>query len=275
MASNSSVLLRSRGSGLLPGARRRRELGRSKSSRVAWKAVNPRDTPRAMSEENVEVVRKAIAYEYYGVGDRAEADAIFRPDVVMNPLHVMDEEPSYGPSAMRDDWERWASAFEELNVTFEELIDAGDRVVVVVSHHQGREHEEAGSRSMPASTRSIRCARERSRVSMSTPSGRKPSKPPGCGSSRFRRRAGISAAATLPSASRAEGQLGLNCVSRPRQRPHRAKERPGCAQSARRAPRTHLQRPSSREAHPSRPRGWSSQASRQTDPRCELQAKSA
>ncbi len=90
-----------------------------------------------MSEENVEVVRKAIAYEYYGVGDRAEADAIFRPDVVMNPLHVIDEEPSYGPSAMRDDWERWASAFEELNVTFEEFIDAGDRVVVV-AHHQGR-----------------------------------------------------------------------------------------------------------------------------------------
>jgi hypothetical protein len=44
-----------------------------------------------MSEENVEVVRNAIAYEYYGVGDRAEAEAIFDPQVVMNPI---DEEPS-------------------------------------------------------------------------------------------------------------------------------------------------------------------------------------
>jgi ketosteroid isomerase-like protein len=90
-----------------------------------------------MSEENIEVVRKAIAYEYHGVGDRAEAEAIFDPDVVMNPIHVIDEEPSYGPGAMRDDWERWASAFEELNVTFEEIIDAGGQVVVV-AHHQGR-----------------------------------------------------------------------------------------------------------------------------------------
>jgi ketosteroid isomerase-like protein len=33
--------------------------------------------------------------------------------------------------------ERWASAFEELTVTFEEIIDAGDQVLVV-AHHQGR-----------------------------------------------------------------------------------------------------------------------------------------
>jgi ketosteroid isomerase-like protein len=87
-----------------------------------------------MSEENVEVVRKAIAYEYYGIGERAEAEAIFDPHVVMNP---MDEEPSYGLDAMRADFERWASAFEELRVTVEEIIDAGDQVVVV-AHHQGR-----------------------------------------------------------------------------------------------------------------------------------------
>src|SRR5512132_371112 len=90
-----------------------------------------------MSEENVETVRKAIAYEYEGVGDRAEAEAIFDPNVVMNPVHVIDEEPSYGPDAMRDDWERWASAFDELTVTFEEFIDAADQVVVV-ARHQGR-----------------------------------------------------------------------------------------------------------------------------------------
>jgi ketosteroid isomerase-like protein len=91
-----------------------------------------------MSEENVEVVRKAIAYEYDGVGGRAEAEAIFDPQVVMNPIREgLDEEPAYGPDAMRDDWKRWASAFEELNVTFEEIIDAGDQVLVV-AHHHGR-----------------------------------------------------------------------------------------------------------------------------------------
>jgi ketosteroid isomerase-like protein len=87
-----------------------------------------------MSQENVEVVRKAIAYEYYGVGDRAEAEAIFDPQVVLNPI---DEGPSSGFDAMRADMERWASAFDELKVTVEEIIDAGDQVVVV-AHHQGR-----------------------------------------------------------------------------------------------------------------------------------------
>jgi ketosteroid isomerase-like protein len=85
-----------------------------------------------MSEENVEIVRKAIAYEYYGVGDRAEAEAIFDPQVVLNPI---DEESSSGFDAMRADYERWASAFEEFRVTFEEIIDAGDQVVVVAYHH--------------------------------------------------------------------------------------------------------------------------------------------
>jgi ketosteroid isomerase-like protein len=79
-------------------------------------------------------VRKAIAYEYYGVGDRAEAEAIFDPRVVLNPI---DEGPSSGFDAMRADMERWASAFDELTVTVEEIIDAGDQVVVV-AHHQGR-----------------------------------------------------------------------------------------------------------------------------------------
>ena len=94
-----------------------------------------------MSEENVEIVRKAIAYEYDGVGDRAEAEAIFDPNVVMNPVHQgIDEEQRYGPHAMRDDWERWRAPFDELTVTFEEFIDAGDQVVVV-AHHQGRGRE--------------------------------------------------------------------------------------------------------------------------------------
>ena len=87
-----------------------------------------------MSQENVEIVRKAIAYEYEGVGDLGDAEAIFDPQVVMNPV---DEGPSYGPDQMRYDWERWSSAFEELRVTFEEILDAGDQVVVV-AHHQGR-----------------------------------------------------------------------------------------------------------------------------------------
>jgi ketosteroid isomerase-like protein len=87
-----------------------------------------------MSQENVEVVRRAFAYEIYGVGDRADAEAIFDPRIVINPT---EEGPSYGLDAIRDNIERWKSAWNELEVTTEEFIDAGDRVLVAV-HHRGR-----------------------------------------------------------------------------------------------------------------------------------------
>src|SRR4051812_5909906 len=87
-----------------------------------------------MSQENVEVVRRVFAYEIYGVGDRAEAEAIFDPDVVMN---TTNEGSFHGLDAMRDEFARWASAFEELEVTAEEFIDAGDRVLVT-EYHRGR-----------------------------------------------------------------------------------------------------------------------------------------
>jgi ketosteroid isomerase-like protein len=87
-----------------------------------------------MSEENVEIVRRAFAYEIYGVGDRAEGEAIFDPYVVMNPT---EEGPSYGLDAIRDNFEHWKGAWEELEVTIEELIDAGDRVFLT-AHHRGR-----------------------------------------------------------------------------------------------------------------------------------------
>jgi ketosteroid isomerase-like protein len=79
-----------------------------------------------MSQENVEVVRRAFEYEISGRGNTAEVLAIFDPDVVMNPV---EEGASYGVDAIRDNFEHWQSAWEDLQVTIEEIIDAGDRVV--------------------------------------------------------------------------------------------------------------------------------------------------
>jgi len=87
-----------------------------------------------MSQENVEIARRAFAYEIYGVGDRTEAEAIFDPEVVIHPT---EEGPSYGLDAIRDNIEHWKDAWEELEVTTEEFIDAGDRVLVT-AHHRGR-----------------------------------------------------------------------------------------------------------------------------------------
>src|SRR5262245_49450140 len=52
----------------------------------------------------------------------------------MNPT---EEGPSYGLDAIRDNFEHWEGAWEELDVTVEELIDAGDRVLLT-AHHRGR-----------------------------------------------------------------------------------------------------------------------------------------
>ena len=84
-----------------------------------------------MSQQNVELVRRAVDFEFYGRGGRAEAEAVFDPDFVMNPV---EEGPSYGLDAIRDNIEHWRSAWEELTVTVNEVIDAGQRVVVTIDH---------------------------------------------------------------------------------------------------------------------------------------------
>jgi ketosteroid isomerase-like protein len=86
-----------------------------------------------MSQENVEIVRRAFEYEISGRGS-VEGLACFDRDVVMNPV---EESPSYGVNAIRDNFEHWQGAWEELEVTVEETIDAGDRVVLS-AHHRGR-----------------------------------------------------------------------------------------------------------------------------------------
>ena len=82
----------------------------------------------------METVRRAFAFEIYGEGDRADAEEIFDFHVVVNPT---EEGASYGLDSIRDNFEHWKSAWEELEVKVEELIDAGDRVLLT-AHHRGR-----------------------------------------------------------------------------------------------------------------------------------------
>jgi ketosteroid isomerase-like protein len=87
-----------------------------------------------MSQENVEIVRRAWEYEMFGRRGGRDPLADFAPDVVMNPV---EEEPSYGREAIRDNFEQFKSAWEELEVSAEEFIDAGQRVFVT-AHFRGR-----------------------------------------------------------------------------------------------------------------------------------------
>jgi ketosteroid isomerase-like protein len=52
----------------------------------------------------------------------------------MNPA---EEGSFHGLDAIRDNFEHWKGAWEKLEVTTEEFVDAGDRVLVT-AHHPGR-----------------------------------------------------------------------------------------------------------------------------------------
>src|SRR5215218_2915112 len=106
-----------------------------------------------MSQENVEIVRRAWEFEMFGRTGSGDPLADFAPDVVMNPV---EEEPSYGRAAIRDNFRRFATAWEKLEVEAEEFIDAGEQVFVAV--HFGERAGRAGSPWMLASTRSTHCA---------------------------------------------------------------------------------------------------------------------
>jgi ketosteroid isomerase-like protein len=88
-----------------------------------------------MSQENVEIVRRAFAYEVYGEGDRAEAEALFDPHILIVPA---EEGPSYGIDAIRDNFEHWKGAWDELEVEVEDVIDAGEDRVLLTAHHRAR-----------------------------------------------------------------------------------------------------------------------------------------
>jgi ketosteroid isomerase-like protein len=82
-----------------------------------------------MSQENVEVVREFFAT--YRRGDHEGSLACLADDVVYT---VSQEATAHGPDAVRTIWERWESAWDELDTVAEEFIDAGEHVVVAVRY---------------------------------------------------------------------------------------------------------------------------------------------
>ena len=80
-----------------------------------------------MPQENVEIVRRAWAFE-------GEALEHYDPDYVWNRL---DEATVHGLDAALRSFERWKDAWEDLEARAEEFIDAGDQVVVT-NYYRGR-----------------------------------------------------------------------------------------------------------------------------------------
>ena len=87
-----------------------------------------------MSEENVEVVRRA--YEATNRGETEAAYALTHPEIEFHTYVKSPEAGVYrGRDAVRKYNEDLFGQFESLTIDIEELIDAGDHVVVVSTQH--------------------------------------------------------------------------------------------------------------------------------------------
>ena len=84
-----------------------------------------------MSKEDVERVREG--YEAFNRGDLDVAVGDMDPDIEWHVMGDLPEGETYrGHEGVRRFWETWQEAFEDFHVEPEELIDAGDKVVVVI-----------------------------------------------------------------------------------------------------------------------------------------------
>jgi ketosteroid isomerase-like protein len=87
-----------------------------------------------MSEENVEIVRRC--YEAVNRGDLASADAYLHPEIEFHTYVQSPEAGVYrGKEAVRKYNETLFGQFEVIRFEVTDLVDAGDRVVVLTTQH--------------------------------------------------------------------------------------------------------------------------------------------
>ena len=94
-----------------------------------------RDTARAMSRENVEIVQRTLeAFEQRGL----EATLPFYdPEVTWEEAEDEPDGETYqGHDGLRALAAKWLVPFDDLRIEPEEFIDAGDRVVVLQREYQ-------------------------------------------------------------------------------------------------------------------------------------------
>ncbi len=101
--------------------------------------VGQRDTAGAMSQENIEVVRRS--WEEFQAGmERGDPGALFNSEGVADDLEWISDAPLDGRTIWRGREEfvefvrTWTEAFEDWSIRIERLIDAGDDRVVVLTH---------------------------------------------------------------------------------------------------------------------------------------------
>jgi uncharacterized protein len=93
---------------------------------------------RVVSAENVELVREAL--DAFLAGDVERSLEFAHPDIVtFRAPPLPDSQTYHGREGVLQTWEDWTADFEDFEMDVEQLIDAGDRVVVgIVQRGRGR-----------------------------------------------------------------------------------------------------------------------------------------
>jgi ketosteroid isomerase-like protein len=90
-----------------------------------------------MSQENVEIVRRV--YEAAARRDPATVLALYDPEVELDPSRLqavaLFERVYHGHDGLRRFFREWHEAWEGIEYDYDELIDAGERVISVVTRH--------------------------------------------------------------------------------------------------------------------------------------------
>jgi ketosteroid isomerase-like protein len=89
-----------------------------------------------MSQENVEIVRQV--YEAAAGHDAERIFALYDPDVELDASRIEAVWASgvyRGHQGLRDFFREWNEAWEGVDYSYDELIDAGDQVVSIVTRH--------------------------------------------------------------------------------------------------------------------------------------------
>jgi ketosteroid isomerase-like protein len=87
-------------------------------------------------EDNVETTRQAL--EYFNRGDREALRAMAAPNAEVIPLRAALEGTVYrGENAFAEFWEAVDETWETLRIEADEILDCGDRMLIV-GHLRGR-----------------------------------------------------------------------------------------------------------------------------------------
>jgi ketosteroid isomerase-like protein len=85
-----------------------------------------------LSQENVD--RILAGYEAINRGDLDAAVGGLSPDFALRPPPVLPDPDVYrGPDEVRQFWQTWIDTFDDFRIEVEEVIDAGERIVVMAA----------------------------------------------------------------------------------------------------------------------------------------------